>query len=121
MIGNHTRWNGQEAHSAFISGSARAPLTLRLAARGTGLTVLWLTVAVYFKDFPLPSMTAQQRASLGAFGHLFNGETLAFNTENLQHQIEELLPASFLLLLRFTATQVATAPERHQVVGHQAQ
>ena len=60
LIGNHTRWNGQEAHSAFISGSARAPLTLRLAARGTGLTVLWLTVAVYFKNFPLPSMTAQQ-------------------------------------------------------------
>jgi len=40
----------------FICGSERAHLTLRLAARGTGLTVLWLIVAVYFKDSPLRSV-----------------------------------------------------------------
>lgn len=88
------------------------------AARGTGLTVLWPAVCGYFKDSPLLSVTAQQRAYSRAFGHLFNEANFPFSAEDLQHQIEELLPASFLLLLGGTATQIATAPERHQVVGH---
>ncbi len=122
LIGTQLGQNGQEAQSSLFAALKRVLLTLRLSSVRHRPDHAVAESDGYFKDFSvLTSVTAPQRAYSRSFGHRFDREAVSCTTEDLQHQIEELLPASFLLLPRFTATQIATAPERHQVVGHQAQ